>query len=152
MNSNKIIFFVFLFEVLTFFYIGFLLLWPVKTIEILNAPSPVLNGEVTAGDVVHVYVKYCKYVDKPATIERALVDTIVIYYEPIINRLPKGCGELTLAVKIPEYALSGIYSIRSSITHQVNPIRKETVIYETQKFHVTGLVDKLPEVLDAEAK
>jgi hypothetical protein len=145
---DKIVLGIVIFMALAMLLVGLMLFWPYKTITILNAPAPLVKSEVTAGGNAQIYVEYCKFVDSPAIIERALIDTVVIFYEPIINKLPPGCGKMTLSVKIPEYATSGEYFFRNSLTYQLNPIRKKTVVYDTQKFHITGLVDKLPDIIE----
>lgn len=125
-----------------------LLFWPVMTIEFTRTPVPIDKEEVLAGEYVQLDVDYCKYTDLEATVTRELVDTVVVYYEPVKHHAAVGCHNAKFNVKIPDYMASGVYFLRTHVTYHVNPLRDITVTHETEKFKVRGLVDKLPEVIE----
>lgn len=119
---------------ITFFfmcYISYLLLWPFKIVEI-KQPLKVIS--ISKEELVYE-VDYCKYIDGPATVTRQLINHQIIFLPVVVTNLPKGCNKSERRLELPRLA-PDTYRLRISTTYEINKLRSETFIYETEPFIV----------------
>jgi hypothetical protein len=119
-------------------WVGYMLLWPVKTLVVKNAPLPIVGATTLHnGDMVTYHYDYCKYYDTPLSIEKDFVDGIIFKTDPIyVSTLQKGCHQQDVSVKIPDTLPEGEYKIRINLQVRINQLRTDTVIIQTQTFNV----------------
>lgn len=112
----------------------------------LNSPVPVRQIEYKKGDVIELYVDYCKYVDGPATIDIQFVDGIVFPVgEPTRVNTPAGCGKGWFQlIRVPEKLPPGEYYLRIESSYQVNFLRTRSVAFKSQWFKVLPDENDLP--------
>ena len=103
-----------------------LLYWPVKVIDIKNSDAIQLDKKIyKRGDRITYTLDYCKYRNAPATVSRALVNSIRINFTAYYNNLPKGCALVKNSdLVIPEFTDVGTYHIETTIEYQINPLRR----------------------------
>lgn len=121
-------------------YIAFLLFCPTQTLEVKNAPMPIVNGsEFKAGDKITYRYDYCKYYDDPVSITKQFVDGIIYTTDPIyVATLERGCHQKDITIPIPETLPTGDYKIRIITVININQLRNDTVVYETMPFSVVN--------------
>lgn len=118
-------------------YILYLALYPFKTVEIYNAPVPVLNSPVPAGGVVSYEINYCRFTDKTAKVTRTLVGKSVTTLADFTATSRKGCHDTKVANTIlPTYTEPGTYHLEVNACFNVNPIRNECTNFSTKDFQV----------------
>lgn len=116
--------------------VGWWLIYPynpitIKSIEIVNT-----GKTVKAGEYLTYKISYYKNMDIPGTLTRKLVNNYKIDMAESIVTAPIGrdCDKVT--IRIPHYADVGTYYLWWSVTYQVNPIRKVTVTFASERFEV----------------
>ncbi len=113
--------------------VAFWLLYPYEPITINNVET---HTKVTqAGGIMEYSVDYCKHTDLPATLDKTFVDGIVFHLPQKYIDSDEGCRTDHVVMEVPDF-FDGVYHVEVLITYQVNPIRKETVKVETDKFIV----------------
>lgn len=110
--------------------------YPLKPL-VVESPLPVLNSEIHPGDSLKVNMTFCKYIDKPATITRRLVNDISYNLPENIISNPVGCrSEIVTSTVIPKEIPPGLYVLKYTATYQLNFLKSITVRYETVPFKV----------------
>lgn len=118
-------------------YIGYLIFWPFKTMDVQNLPYPVLNSPVEAGQIVVWEVDSCRYTQIAADVTRTLVGEVTIQLNRENQTLEKGCSKYRVATTIiPSYTPEGEYHIEIAAIYKINPIRQIDRQFRTQKFRV----------------
>jgi hypothetical protein len=117
-------------------YSFYLLFYPVKTIEFKQQPLIVLDKEIQKGEDLQYVSEYCKYIDKPAWVSRYFIDGLVFTLDPITTDMPIGCHTKIVSIKIPETLPKGTYSFKVVATYTINPLRSETITWQTEEFNV----------------
>jgi len=134
-----------LLSVISLGYLMFLLYWPVRTSEIYNSPVPIDKAEYSPAEEVVATIRYCKFTDLPAVVNRQLHNSTIIYYSPFVSGGPKGCGTADVKIKLPDVIPTGDYTLETFLEYRVNPLRIARVNYKTQKFKIIQPIS--PEVL-----
>ena len=118
-------------------FLSFWVLYPYKPIEFKNDKFKVNVCEVTRGSYVTYFVSYCKNSDVTPVVTRTFVDGI-IYTMPQDPQpcLKKGCHDVKFFIYVPKALPEGTYSIKSTYSFKVNPIRKIDIYGETVEFEV----------------
>lgn len=120
-----------------FGYVLYQLYYPVKVLEPLNVPYPVLTPVVKVGDRLTIVSKYCKYGTFPMTVSRQLQGETFITLAPLTPTLPNGCHESKAAsTVIPTGTPPGRYRLVYATSIQINAFRTITVAAETREFSV----------------
>lgn len=110
--------------------------FPIKVMEVSNAPFPVVNKTVRAGGTLQHIVEYCKYVEMPSDSSRQLVNGLIYTMATVTNDNPIGCHTVTSITLIPQELPPGTYRLRITKTYHLNPIRDFTITNETEEFNV----------------
>lgn len=123
------------------FYVLFLMLWPVKTLELTNynenTPIQILNTTVHRGDTLQYNLSYCKYTDLTSVVHRTFIDGQVITLTDTPGKFPKGCrNALVTTAVVPETINFGSYYLDVVVEYDLNPYRKEFIHYKTSYFTV----------------
>ena len=111
--------------------------YPIKVIEVKNAPFPVISKTVKAGGILQHVVEYCKYVDLPSQSSRQFVNGLIFTMDTVANDNPMGCHKIISTTKIPQELPPGNYRLRITKTYTLNPLRSFTTTNETEEFNVT---------------
>lgn len=104
-------------------------------------PPIVFNKQPTvtvSGDYLHIYFDYCKFTDKPATMDISFIDTF-IYNLPSVQMsgLQKGeCKQFEYQLLIPENLPAGKYTLHGKNTYQINVLTTRTVEWESNSFPI----------------
>ncbi len=109
------------------------LVYPYTPMTIYNVDTH--TKEVEAGGIFEYSVKYCKYMNKPALLDKKFVDGLIFHVPQKILNQPTGCGVDDIAMEVPEF-FDGEYHLDVIVTYQVNPIRTESVSFRTDDFLV----------------
>lgn len=119
-------------------YIGFLALYPFKTIEFHNEPFPIMNTQpIKAGEPLQYVVDYCRYTDVPSHLTRTLTGPTVITIVQDTATADTGCQKVTVTnTVIPSYAPAGKYYLKIEVCYQVNPLRNICHQVRTKEFEV----------------
>ena len=119
-------------------WVAYLLWWPVKTLEVFNAPLPIVGSTTLHnGEMLTYNYDYCKYYNAPYSIEKEFVDGIIFRTDPIyVSTLKSGCHKKDVVVKVPDTLPAGEYKVRITLQVVVNQLRTDTVVIETQLFNV----------------
>ena len=120
-------------------YILFLMFWPYKVYEVYTQPLPVTPTIVNAGERITVHVDSEKFMEIPSLCSSLLFNDTVILLPDTKSNLPKGKIDIKWKVKIPNYADSGTYRVRITLTFRVNFLRDIVQTYETEPFTVKKL-------------
>lgn len=128
------------------------LFYPYKVVSfksvVKNSAVPIHKVEnkiVKSGGTLIYYVDYCKYTSSTPEITKSFVDGLIYQIPPAVSMITKvGCGVNTIYIDVPESLpvkddvkkISGIYSIKITWVFPLNPIRKETLLTQTEEFTV----------------
>lgn len=122
---------------LALLYVGLLLLYPFRTIEVKNDPYPILNSPVEAGQIVVYEVDSCRYTDLTNDVTRTLVGEVTIQLNRESQNLQEGCSKFKVASTIiPSFAPAGTYHIEISNSFRVNALRTIEKRYRTVNFEI----------------
>lgn len=142
MNYRKALF---IFSMTTLFltlgligYVVFYVVYPFKTVDILERPVKILDKEVNAGEDIHYLLKYCRYRENHAHITRQFIDGVVYTTPSIETTNPEGCGEMVVAVPVPSTLMSDTYHMRVLVNIEINKLRVIQKVFETEDFRVIG--------------
>lgn len=117
-------------------FIGFNLIYPYKTIEVVQ-PVPVCKEVYRPGETLGVCMDYVKHTDQSARVQRAFIDG-VIFSLPVYKSsylTGKHCIE-DITTVIPESLPAGTYYMHVIIEYDFPPFRTVTYTFDTQKFTV----------------
>ncbi len=109
--------------------------YPRKLIEVTRFSA--VSDSVKRGSMLTYRLDICKYVNKTATIHRALINDIIIALPTIEASIPTGCQTVTRKVMVPEYAPTGEYILRATVDFEVNSFKTISYAHETGIFQVT---------------
>lgn len=122
-------------------YGAYLAYWPMRTITI-QEPDLILNPskQVAAGDALVYQIKYCKYIDKQAAVNRTLVGASITYsLPPSTNQVPPGCKTaISRNTIIPSGIEPGKYYLGLCAAYQLNALRIETICHKSETFTVVA--------------
>jgi len=112
-------------------------LYPYKIADI-KSPATVITKQIKRGDILYykfegeVFGHY-----NVIEIRRKLVDGYSLPLDTIypITPMPEKINHIN-AVQIPDKIFLGTYTVQFEAIHRVNPIRTESVFWETEKFEV----------------
>lgn len=123
------------------FYIGYLIFWPVRTIEIKDAIMPVITHQVKRGDALVYQFDYCRYNIFGATVYRTLYGTNnnIVYPLALVNTVTlSGCRTADVYLMIPSSLKPGTYYVDILVKVQVNLLKQEAMEAKTQSFQVVN--------------
>lgn len=129
---------VFIFGLLAVFY--YWSFYPYKPLEVLNSPVPIRPPTVQSGkdQVVIATLRGCKNGKAIPTVTRSLIGQGSVIMTPSYpGVLSKGCSTLDQAIIVPSFVTPGVYHWHWRVVYKVNPIRTETVQYDSQNFQIT---------------
>lgn len=120
-------------------YVFYLLIYPIKTIEVLNEPMPVIPQQVKRGEDFSVEVHYIKYVEADIHTDRSIEceDGNLVTLTPINRNFP--LGENTIIINhttIPEKTSLGMCKLVYVVHYKLNPLRTVVNKFETDWFEV----------------
>jgi hypothetical protein len=117
---------------------AYLEFYPFKMIEFKKPYLEVENKVIRQGEVIRIKYDFKKYVDFPATVSRAFINSIV--YTLPITSTPRSCGEYSytgLSVSVPEELPPGVYFLRTTYSYDVpHSNRSISTTIDTEKFEV----------------
>ena len=116
--------------------IGYWLLYPYKIVEFKDTVFPVMNKVVKRGQLVTYTSNYCKYMDKPAIVTRTFKNELIFLSPSTITNRPLGCNTIVVSVLVPSELPVGKYFMEQVYQFEVNPLRKITIIENTEEFEV----------------
>ena len=110
-------------------------------------PTLTFNNDITQyetdkkvyqpGEIVSVYVDFCKHRDVTGNSTWVLVDTIKLFYPEKNSRAPKGCYEGWVeAVRLPTIVDPGLFYLDGTSYQQINPIKRTTTEFKTEEFNI----------------
>ena len=123
------------------FYVGYLIFWPIRTIETENSILPVITHQVKRGTALIYQVNYCRYQFYGATVYRTLYGTNnnnVYPLAPVNTVTSPGCRTANVYLMIPSSLQPGTYYVNVLLKIQVNLLRQQTLETRTQSFEVTN--------------
>lgn len=115
--------------------VSFWLFWPYKVAEV-ETPLKVMNSPVEKGQHIIAEIHFCKYKDVVGVANTELINTLIYHLPTSTGKAPVGCYEKKISWQIPQALPSGNYFLRESVVYQVNPLKKITISFETEKFEV----------------
>lgn len=119
------------------FVVLFWLVYPYKTVEVVDNKIEVVNAPIKQGDPVIYKFKYCRYNDTPALISRSLEDGFIIDFPDIVGLSAQGCGDATVQTpNLPMGMPAGKYKLNINFTMEVNPIRTIYKHFESDIFYI----------------
>lgn len=126
------------FAMIIFIWAVFMFWWlfPYKTTVINNQPYVVSEKVIKQGDNLNYLIDACNYTDKLPTITKQFVDGIVYSIPESTIKLPSGCHQTVVSVKVPKNLPAGVYSLKVFVSYKMNPIRTINTEYQTEKFSV----------------
>lgn len=133
--------------------ISLLAFYPYKTIEVFNAPVPVVNDvPVRPGETVFYQVKFCKYTNTFATVSRQLQGNGISLTQSanrsdapatsVGDDTGRPCSKDNPVTRIsgsyivPENTPPGQYHLKVISEYQVNVFRTIPYVFETQNFKI----------------
>lgn len=134
-----IAYFVVFLGIATVLYIAWLLLAPVKVLEV-EEPIPASPTQVEAGGTVNLNFKYCKYREVESNIKVDFIGNYVIPTLATTRNFELGCHDETLAISIPTSTPDGKYRLRLSIDYQTNPLHTESYSFESVDIEVDNIL------------
>lgn len=135
--------------------------YPYKTIEVFNAPVPVLNNiPVRQGETVFYEVKFCKYTNAFATVSRQLQGNGISLTQAanrsdapatsVGDDANRPCSKDNPVTRIsgsfivPQNTPAGNYHLKVIAEYQVNVFRTIPYVFETQNFKIEN-APKIPD-------
>lgn len=120
------------------------LIVPVNVLQIKNNPVPVEKKQVKGEDVQILNISYCKNRTASGVVNWSLVSNKqVILLPPYSDTTPIGCNkDLRAPILLPPVKFNDTYHFHYIVIYQVNPLKTETVIFDSQPFMITGLDGK----------
>lgn len=120
------------------FYYFYLVLAPIKILEIRKTPSIVQPLDIIAGDTIEIEIDYCKYKEIYADLSILFLGPVVVESLQTQTTLPTGChANGRIPIVTPTTLPTGQWSITMRFVYQVNGVRREVIDVETEKFNVT---------------
>lgn len=117
----------------------FFVLVDVLTLPRFSVVELTTGYQYKPGDFVRFQVVFCKYTDHETTIIRQLIGDQTIPLLEYKSNIRQGCYDVESAnIALPDSLSDGEYLIRSTYIYQVNPIRKEIYVHETEHFTVSN--------------
>lgn len=116
--------------------IVYYLVFPLKVVEVSNAPFPIMNKAVRAGGTVQHVVNYCKYTDMPSETTKQFINGIIYTTQTVTTDNPKGCNKIIATTVVPLDLSPGIYKLRIVKVYHLNPIRTFTITNDTESFEI----------------
>jgi hypothetical protein len=110
--------------------------YPYTPIVFQDKEFPIGNTIVKRGEMLFYTANYCKKNNLPAKVTRSYMNSIIYVTPTTITNRPSGCNSLIIGTIVPSELPPGKYFLEMSYQYQVNPIRKVTVIQNTEEFEV----------------
>jgi hypothetical protein len=107
----------------TFLVVGFMLFYPVTTVEYLDDRFEVTPLKVKAGETLDIRLRYNKLTDSPATVNVCFVDTIITDAFTYTSLRKAGSYDHWRKVPVPTSLVPGRYYLIFSVHHKVNALR-----------------------------
>ena len=125
-------------------YLLYLLIWPVRVLEVQRDPAPVISSPIYAGATLVYLLDYCKYQDLPEIVSRELVRLdadqrevrSLILLPMSMQRLPVGCHAIEIEQALPAGMTPGRYTLRSTRLFVVSALQVVYSRTETESFLV----------------
>jgi hypothetical protein len=114
----------------------FWMLYPYKPIMFKDNTFPVFVKTVKQGSFAYYTTNYCKYMKIPALVTREFANDLIFVTPTTVSNREMGCHTINIAVLIPAELPPGVYVMRQRYEYEVNPIRKITIIKDTESFKV----------------
>ena len=114
------------------------LVYPPRPVAEVKSPAKIITPVVATGDRLIYEIDYCVYKQVPVTLIRRFSNGIVLTMDPLEAKPPVGCGvDQVGSTIIPDHMPPGMYKLKLTALHQVNPIRTDEVLWETEVFEIT---------------
>ncbi len=138
MKLSRII--IYLFLVVMAISAGTFLYWSYsdgRVIRVNNGPVPVHPPAQNPDQLIFLTVNYCKLRSGTGTVRRTLVSSTVRIMLPLqTDSGPKGCQQVDVPLLIPKGVVPDTYYVHIDVDYQLNPLRKVTDSFDSQKFTV----------------
>ncbi len=121
---------------LVILYISYLLLWPVRVLEVKTQPLPLSASRVRPGDVATLTFDYCKYRHIQSRITVELVGETIPPGLSSIRNFEAGCHSANLGVTVPESTRPGNYYMAVEFRYEVNQLRTDVQRFDSVPFQV----------------
>ena len=119
------------------FWVAFLTLWPYDVIQVSPHPMPVVSNQVVPGGNFVYQPSVCVSKDIVSHFTPQLHNGTVLSFPTRVVNIKEGCSTTTSSnIVIPKNTAPGIYKFVFINEIQVNVIRTETVVFETEEFEV----------------
>ncbi len=113
------------------------LFYPYKTYVVNSNPLPIISETVKSGQKVTLLFDRCNYTDKVAHIEKQLVGRDIQIDLPTLDRaIGTGCSTKKVDINLPKINNVGLYHIHYKMTWQLNPLRTESIEFDTDDFQI----------------
>jgi ABC-type maltose transport system permease subunit len=113
----------------------FWLLYPYKTI-VVNAVE-LKSKSVQQGGLLPIRLEYDRYTTKDSTITRQFKDGIIFTTPTSTGVGGIGHYDRLIEVPVPVNLPPGLYTLETTVSYRVNPIRTVQVVWSTEQFTVT---------------
>jgi len=98
----------------------------------------VLEEKVDSGSSLTYEIDYCKNMSIPAQVTRSFVNGVIFTTNTITTNNQTGCHKNLTMITIPQEMASGPYTLRTTWTYKVNPMREISVTKDSNKFEIEG--------------
>ena len=112
--------------------VGWVLFYPYKPLEVKCIKILDEDQIVHPGEKVTYQLEYMKYMDIPATVNRSLVNNIVLNMPSFMSSVPLGHGVVKNNIDIPSFADPGIYKLVFVFDYEVSSFPKRIVRYRAE--------------------
>jgi hypothetical protein len=120
------------------FLLTYWAIYPYKILEFGKDNGVILNTTVRSGEYLEMQQDFCKYKDLVSYVNRQFIDTIIYQVPESLNRRPLGCHKKIEYVYVPKALPPGDYYISTTISFEVNPIRKIVKTVKTNSFRIVA--------------
>lgn len=111
-------------------------LYPYNPVTFKGDKFEVLTPVVKQGGTLDVISDYCKNMDIPATVSKSFVDGLIFLTPQYTSNIESGCHKKVISTAIPNELPPGEYHLHNLYIYDVNPIRRITVMHDTENFTV----------------
>lgn len=110
--------------------------YPYKVLEFGPDNGKILQKQVKSGDYLEMQQDYCKYRDIVSHVNRQFINSIIYQVPESLNKRPIGCHRRIEQIYIPKALPPGNYYISTTISFEINPIRKVVLNVKTAQFEI----------------
>lgn len=117
-------------------YVFYLLLVPVRVLDVRRQPLPVVHKTVERGTQVELVADYCKTRDLVSYVTVTFINHHWTSSLVAARNMPIGCHVMPFFVNVPSDISAGTYYLLVEIDYRVNSLRREHYELKTETFEI----------------